>query len=78
VYQLEGIHPLLKLYVLIRKLGLVLDLAQLLADQLLCARSKGCKVRTIPQQSDSNSMLANIISSMVHVIFWRRMQVRDR
>jgi hypothetical protein len=32
VYQLEGIHPLLKLDVLIRKLGLVLDLAQLLTD----------------------------------------------
>lgn len=41
VHELQGIHSLLKLNVLVRELGLVLDLAQLLSDHLLRARSKG-------------------------------------
>lgn len=47
VDNLQGIHPLLQLDVLIGKLSPVVGLAELLLDHLLSARSKGREARAI-------------------------------
>lgn len=56
--QLQSIHVLLELDVLVRELGLVLYLAKLLLDHLLRACSKGREVRTSRNKKQEQSMSA--------------------
>ena len=47
VDNLQGIHPLLQLDVLIGELSAVIGLTKLLLDHLLSARSKGREARAV-------------------------------
>jgi hypothetical protein len=56
VHELQRIDTLLELDVFIRELGLLIGLAQLLLDQLLCALGKGREIRAISQRDTDKTM----------------------
>jgi hypothetical protein len=61
VDKLERIDALLELDVFIGELGLVLDLAQLLFNQLLGALRKRCKARTVRQKATRDQNVSKAI-----------------